>query len=132
MTTTRKTKTSTTAAAYEAARRDREAAEQAHAEAVAALAEAEQHHADLTERNRNGDATVTGMDLPSADADITVRRGLAASATDAVQAARAAEAPVLAEHWAEVLADRVTEAGTEDGDVAARLSPLRWTGSPSA
>jgi hypothetical protein len=58
------------------------------------------------------------MDLLSADADVTVRRGLAEAAADAVKAARAAEAPVLAEHWAEVLADRVADAGTEDEDVA--------------
>lgn len=121
MTTTRKTKTPTTttaAAAYEAARRDREAAEQAHAEAVAALAETERHHADLVQRNRNGDTSVTGMDLVSADADVTVRRGLAASAADAVEAARAAEAPALAEHWAEVLADRVATPGMRAEDVA--------------
>jgi hypothetical protein len=109
---TSKTKiTTTSAAAYEAARRDREAAEQAQADAVLALAQAEEHHADLTQRNRNGDTTVTGMDLLSADADVTMRRGLAAAAADAVEAARAAEAPALAEHWAEVLADRVETAG---------------------
>lgn len=119
-TPTRKTKTTTTptAAAYEAARRNREAAEQSHAEAVAALAGAEAHHADLVLRNRNGDATVSGMDLLSADADVTMRRGLTASAADAVEAARAAEAPALAEHWAEVLADRVTTPGIGAEDVA--------------
>lgn len=128
-TPTRKIRTTTSAAAYKAARLDREAAEQAHTEAVAALAEAEAHHADLTNRNRTGDVTVTGMDLLSADADVTMRRGLAASAADAVEAARAAEAPALAEHWAEVLADRVTTPGigAEDAaveEVAAALAKL--------
>ncbi|MGY1846163.1 hypothetical protein [Blastococcus sp. SYSU DS1021] len=118
MTTPRKTKTNAAAAVYEAARRNREAAERAHADAVAALAAAEEHHADLIKRNRNGDTTVTGMDLLSADADVTVRRGLAASAADAVAAARAAEAPALAEHWAEVLADRVATPGIGAEDVA--------------
>jgi hypothetical protein len=117
VTTTRKTKTTITTA-YEAARRDRETAEHAQAGAVAALAAAEEHHADLTKRNRNGDTTVTGMDLLSADADVTMRRGLAASAADAVEAARAAEAPALAEHWAEVLADRVATPGIGAEDVA--------------
>ncbi|WP_158580032.1 hypothetical protein [Geodermatophilus marinus] len=43
------------------------------------------------------------MELLSAEADTTVHRGLVGAAADAVEAARAAEASVLAEHWAEGL-----------------------------
>jgi fructose-1,6-bisphosphatase len=120
VTTNRKTKTTTTstAVAYEAARRDREAAEQAHAAAVASLTDAERHHADLVQRNRNGDTTVTGIERASAKADIEVCADLVTAAVVAVEAARTAEAPLLAAHFAEVLADRLDGAGTEDEEAA--------------
>jgi hypothetical protein len=56
--------------AYQAKRTEREAKEQAHTEALAAVEEAKRAAADLRERNSRGDASVTGLDLLTAEAEI--------------------------------------------------------------
>lgn len=105
-----KTNTTTTAAAYDAARIAREAAEQAHADAMQAVEQARTQQTEVVQRNAAGDATVTALDLLTADAEITRREGLAQSAAAAVEAARAAEAPLLAAHYADVLSEKVLRA----------------------
>ncbi|MQA35964.1 hypothetical protein [Modestobacter roseus] len=100
----------TTTTAYDAARTAREAAEQAHTDAVQAVEQARTQQAEVVQRNAAGDTTVTALDLLTADAEITRREGLAQSAAAEAEAARAAEAPLLAEHYADVLSERVLRA----------------------
>ena len=110
-------KTITTANAYAAARNARQAVEQAHADAVQAVEQARTHQHETVRRNAAGDTTVTALDLLTADAEITRREGLAQSAATEVEAARAVEAPLLAEHYADVLSERVLRAEVTAEDV---------------
>lgn len=104
------TNTITTATAYDAARTAREAAERTHANAVQAVEQARTQQAEVIRRNAAGDTTVTALDLLTADAEITRREGLAQSTAADADAARAAEAPLLAEHYADLLSERVLRA----------------------
>src|SRR5215211_7538503 len=99
-----------TQAAYQAKRTEREAAERKHADAVASVEQARSQHADMKERNEAGDSSVTGLDLIKAAGEIPRREGLAAAAARDVNGARAAEAPLLAEHLSNVMAERVSAA----------------------
>ena len=121
-----KTKTITTAAAYDAARIAREAAEQAHADAVQAVEQARTQQAEITRRNAAGDTTVTSLEMLVAVQEITRREGLAQSAAADVEAAREAEAPLLAEHYADVLSEQVLrlELSAEDAVVQSLTDAL--------
>ena len=89
---------------YAAATAQRQDAAQRHAAALVNLNNAEEALAGLRQRLSNGDASVTASDLASADADIERHNLLAHGAAAALSKAKAAEAPLAAEHLAQVLA----------------------------
>ncbi len=95
---------------YEFARSERQVAESRHAEALAAVEGAKAALANLRERNSRGDASVTGLDLLTAEAEVPRLEGLASASAVEVDEAKAAEAPALAEYTAHRIGDRVGHA----------------------
>ncbi|MFD6030138.1 hypothetical protein ACFWE5_05455 [Cellulosimicrobium funkei] len=123
---TKKTKTTTTSSkasesadlatrAYELASA-REAAEARAEDARAAAQAATELLGDLRRRVREGDASVTALDLLAAEADVPRTAQIQTAIDAAVEAARAAEAPVRAQY----VAARISE-GTELPELASAV-----------
>jgi hypothetical protein len=109
---------STTAAAtlaltYEQVTAARIAVEAAHAAAVAAINAARDREAALRERLAAGDDTVSALDLAAAAGDVERHVLLAQGAAAAIVKAKAAEAPLMAEHFATILAEIVDPVALE-------------------
>lgn len=122
---TKKTKTTTTTSSSKASEpadlatranelaSAREAAEARAEDARAAAHAATELLGNLRRRVREGDASVTSLDLLAAEADVPRTDQIQAATEAAVEAARAAEAPVRAPH----VAARISE-GTELPELA--------------
>ncbi len=106
---------------YQARRAEREAQEARHAQAQAAVEQARQTAAGLKERNSRGDASVTGLDLLTADAEVPRLEGLASSTAAGVERARATEADALATYLAEVAPERLDKAPKAEQEAAAEV-----------
>jgi len=122
--TTPKTTTTTAAAAdtlavYERATAARIAVEAAHAAAVLAISAARDHEAGLRKRLASGDATVSALDLASAAGDVERHALLAQGAAAAIVKAKAVEAPLMAKHFATILAEIVDPETLEDAQESA-------------
>lgn len=108
---------------YAAATAQREDAAQRHAAALSDLERAHQTQAELRQRLSNGDASVTASELASADADIERHDLLAKGAAAALSKAKATEAPLAAEHLAQVLAP-IVEPATMDAAQARAVETI--------
>ena len=89
------------------------AAEKNHDEAVHAVTDAERAAAELRQRNTDGDATVTGLALLTADANVEAARGLEIAAGREVDRARQQLGELVAEKVATDVAARYTPAKVE-------------------
>jgi hypothetical protein len=130
--TTSTTKTSSTTPAlplsYADARALRIKAEAQHADAVAAIATASAEDAAIRERLASGDVSVSALELSTATANIDRAGLLAQGAAGSLKAAQAVEAPLCAEHWSEILAERLdpeAQAQAQEDAVRAIAAALR-------